>query len=61
MTYVNLVGLIALAVFLRVRLPAAGEGHNVDATRVNLNFLLGATVVLLLFRIILDVAGPGRS
>jgi len=61
MTYVSLLGLVALAVYLRVRHPSVGEGHKGDATRVNLNLLLGATVVLLLLRIIIDVAGPGRG
>lgn len=57
-TYINLLGLIALVVFLRVQLPSAGEGHKADATRVNMNVLLGVVVLLLVLRVILDVASP---
>lgn len=58
MTYVNHIAVIALAVFLRVSLPTAGEGRNADATKVNMNVLVGASVVLLLLRIIFDLARP---
>jgi hypothetical protein len=58
MTYVSLIGMLALVGSLRYRHARGAEGRTRDATRVNLNFLLGGILVLFPGQILIDVFRP---
>jgi hypothetical protein len=57
--YLTLVGLIGLAFYLRRHHLAQPHEAGRDTKIVLLNFLLGASVLLLIARVVVDVAQAG--
>jgi hypothetical protein len=57
-TYVSLIVMLAIVGYLRYRHVRSAEGRTRDATLVSLNVLLGAILVLILGRVLIDAFRP---